>query len=100
MKPHSRLGGKTVTTLAFVLAGFVASHGLAFGYAPEPDLMKIKGYSPEIIKTTDVQRSRQEWRQPPAPDMTPKERFFHNIYYNNWTGSVDEFGSSVIRSTP
>ncbi len=70
----------------------------AFAFAPEPDLMKIKGYSPEIINTMQTQRSRQEWRQPPAPVLSPVERFFHNIYYNEWTGSIDEFGSQVIRS--
>lgn len=71
--------------------------GQALAYAPEGELMKIKGYSPEVIETANSQRSRQEWKEPAGPKQTPRERFFHNIYYGNWTGSVDEFGSQVIR---
>jgi hypothetical protein len=69
----------------------------AWAYAPESDLLKIKGYSPEVIQTADTQRSRQEWREPSAPKLSPVARFFHNIYNGNWTGDVDEFGSTVIR---
>lgn len=69
----------------------------ALAYAPEGDLLKIKGYSPEVIETANSQRSRQEWKQPSAPKQTPKEKFFHNIYYGDWTGSIDEFGSQVLR---
>lgn len=75
----------------------LASGHAAFAYSPEEDLMKIKGYSPELIETTDTQRSRQEWREPSAPRRTPMEKFFHNIYYGNWTGDVDDFGSQIIR---
>ena len=88
---------KTVISAA-VAVGVLMGMGQAFAYAPEGDLMKIKGYSPEIIDVTDTQRSRQEWREPPAPEHPPLEKFFHNIYYNEWTGSVDEFGSGIIRS--
>lgn len=69
----------------------------ASAYAPEGDLMRIKGYSPLIIDTANTQRSRQEWREPQAPERTPFENFFHNVWYNNWTGNFDEFGSTVIR---
>ncbi len=69
----------------------------ALAYAPESDLMKIKGYSPETIAVTDQQRSRQEWRQPSTPAMTPTEKFFHNIYYGDWIGDIDDFGNSKIR---
>jgi len=91
------------TSLKIAAVAMLAGAYLAIGanaaraYAPEPDLMKIKGYSPEIIDVTETQRSRQEWREPPAPTLSPVEKFFHNIYYNNWTGSVDDFGSEVIR---
>ncbi len=82
--------------VAVFLAGtLLAGHALA--YAPESDLLKIKGYSPETVDIAATQRNRQEWREPPAPKLTPVGRFFHNIYYGNWTGSMDEFGSSVIR---
>jgi hypothetical protein len=81
--------------VAMILMGI--SQPAAHAFAPEPDLMKIKGYSPEVVHTTEIQRSRQEWRNPPAPRLTPFERFLSNIYYNDWTGSLDEFGSQVIR---
>lgn len=69
----------------------------ASAYAPEGDLMRIKGYSPALIDTTGTQRSRQEWREPQAPERSAMENFFHNIWTNNWTGSFDEFGSTIIR---
>jgi hypothetical protein len=76
----------------------VTYNTVAFGFAPEPDLMKIKGYSPETINITQTQRNKQEWRAPHAPNMSPMERFFHNIYFNDWTGNIDEFGSQIIRN--
>lgn len=70
----------------------------AFALAPDMDLMRIKGYSPEVIHTVEVQRNRQEWRVPMTPRHSPLERILYNIYYNDWTGSMDEFGSYVIRN--
>ena len=73
-------------------------HGApALAYAPEGDLMKTKGYSPEVIQLAQTQRSRQEWRATAPPKMTPTERFFHNVYYGDWTGDVDQFGSMILR---
>ena len=86
---------KQLLTVAILCGTLSAS--VAQAYAPEQDLLQIKGYSPEVIETATKQRSRQEWRQPEAPLRTPVEQFFHNIYYNDWTGSVDEFGSTVLR---
>jgi hypothetical protein len=83
---------------AFALTMISVSAGAsAWAFAPEGDLMKIKGYSPEVIQATDTQRSRQEWREPSAPKLTPMERFFHNVYNGNWTNDIDEFGSTVLR---
>lgn len=86
----------TLTALA-ALGLFSMSFQAAQAYAPEGDLLKIKGYSPEVIEATDNQRSRQEWRQPAAPKLKPLEKFFHNVYYGDWTGGVDDFGSQIIR---
>lgn len=87
--------------LTLGLTGCMTLHplmaGMALAYAPEAELLKTKGYSPEIINTMEAQRSRQEWRQPPAPILSPIKRFMHNIYYNEWTGSIDEFGAQVLR---
>ncbi len=93
-------------TLSKIAAGIAVGAGVilsslnvspALAYAPEGDLLKIKGYSPEVIETANSQRSRQEWKEPSAPKQTPMERFFHNVYYGDWTGSVDEFGSQILR---
>lgn len=83
--------------VAFGLAVVAMSGVQAFAYAPEGDLLKVKGYSPEVIQLTESQRSRQEWREASPPSQTPMERFFHNVYYGDWTGSVDPFGSQIIR---
>ena len=73
------------------------SANAALAYSPEGDLMEVKGYSPEVIELANRQRSRQEWRQAPAPKHSPVEKFFHNIYYGDWTGNVDGFGERVLR---
>ena len=84
--------------LSVILAtGTMLMAGSAFAYAPEGDLMKIKGYSPEVIQTASQQRSRQEWKEPSVQTKTTVEKFFHNIYYGDWVGPVDDFGSEVIR---
>lgn len=88
----------TRTALALVcMASVILSAVSAWAYAPEGDLLKIKGYSPEIIQTSGTQRSRQEWREPSPPKMSPFRRYLHNIYRGNWTEGVDEFGSTIIR---
>jgi hypothetical protein len=83
--------------LCMVALAGLALVGQAMAYTPENDLMKIKGYSPEVIQLTETQRSRQEWKEASAPKLGPVERFIHNIYYGDWTGDIDQFGSSVIR---
>ncbi len=91
---------KPVLLTALVAGVGVAAllHGApALAYAPEGDLMKTKGYSPEVIQLAQTQRSRQEWKMSAAPKMTPTERFFHNVYYGDWTGDVDQFGSMILR---
>jgi hypothetical protein len=85
--------GKLV--LAASALNLLASPCLA--YAPDGDLMKIKGYSPEVIQTANQQRSRQEWKEPSVQTKSTTEQFFHNIYYGNWMGPLDDFGSEVIR---
>lgn len=69
----------------------------AQAYQPEPDLMMVKGYSPATIELTQVQRQRNEWKEPPARIRTPWQQFWYNVWNNDWTGSVDPFGRSVIR---
>lgn len=97
MKGMLNTGWPTLGVMVLALwAGFSQQGALAL--APEQDLMKIKGYSPEVIHTVEVQRSRQEWRVPQPPRLTPTERILYNIYYNEWTGSMDEFGSYIIRN--
>ncbi len=81
---------------AFLLLALLST-GTGWAYAPEPVLLDIKGYSPEIIDTIQTQTDRMEWRQPQPPARTPKERFLHNIFINDWTGNFDPFGSHVLR---
>jgi hypothetical protein len=89
---------QTYKTSGVVLAlGILAMSSSAFAYTPENDLMKIKGYSPEVIQTANQQRNRQEWKEASVQSKSTTEKFFHNIYYGNWTGSIDDFGSEIIR---
>lgn len=96
---EKHVGIKNVLGATILLLGglFILSGNQALAYAPEGDLLKIKGYSPEVIEISNAQRSRQEWKEPSPPKQSPTERFFHNIYYGDWTGPVDSFGSGVMR---
>ncbi len=98
LKPVQSAGViKAMATGVVLAGGLVMLAQSAMAFAPEGDLMKIKGYSPELIQVADKQRSRQEWRTPSIPKQGNKERFLHNIYYGDWTGSMDDFGSGIIR---
>jgi hypothetical protein len=90
---------KGLASLALLLTlTFAAVSALsASAQEPDPMLLKIKGYSPELIRYAGVQRSRQEWKEPPPPSQTPMQRVLHNIYYSKWTDSMDAFGSTIIR---
>jgi hypothetical protein len=72
----------------------------AHAFTPDPELLKIKGYSPAVLRVAEVERARMEWREPPQPLLPPKEKFLQNVMWNEWTGSVDEFGSQIIRTLP
>jgi len=94
--PEKRFSAKpTVAMAAFLLISFAAP--MAHAYTPEGDLMKIKGYSPELVETTNVQRSRQEWRTPSVPKRSPFQQLLHNIWSGNWSDDLDPPGFSVIR---
>lgn len=83
------------TLLSLLVASLLPSAAQA--YEPDPVLMTIQGYSPEMVRFTTVQKQRQEWKEPPPPSMTPKELVIHNFIYNDWLGSYDEFGYEIIR---
>ena len=89
---------KKLAATGILMALLAVTGSQAFAYGPEGDLLKIKGYSTETIQAVDIERSRMEWRQPAAPRMSPKEKFFHNIYYGDWIGEVDDFGNTTMRS--
>ncbi|MBY0449388.1 MAG: hypothetical protein K2X01_02020 [Cyanobacteria bacterium] len=83
--------------LVFSALALTVTAGPSRAFAPEPDVMTNKGYSPQLIDFVEDQRDRQEWKPQRPGQLTPRERFLRNIYYNNWTGSVDKFGAQVIR---
>ncbi len=79
------------------LLGLPGLSGISHAAKPDPELLKIRGYSPETVLTTVVQSRRQEWVEPPPPERTPWQQFRRNIYINDWTGNFDPFGSHIIR---
>lgn len=81
----------TAISLAFLL------QGVSLAYTPENTLLKVKGYSPEVVDSANQQRSRQEWKSPSVPQRTVKEKLLHNFYYGDWTDGIDDFGAQVIR---
>jgi hypothetical protein len=87
--------GQVASGVALLLGALSALS--AFAYEPDPTLMTIQGHSPEMVRFTHVQKNRQEWQAPPPPSLTPKQRLFKNFLYNNWLGSMDEFGYEIVR---
>lgn len=94
---NSFSGIKWALVAAVMVVASLSASPTALAYEPEIDLLAIKGYSPQNIDAIQLQRSRQEWKEPSAPLRTPIQQFWHNAWQNDWTGSVDEFGRSVIR---
>lgn len=84
-----------VTILLALLANLVQISSA--DYAPAPELLQRKGYSPETVQTIDNQRYRQEWRYPPQPRRNAKEQFWHNVKLGDPMGYVDPFGSYQFR---
>lgn len=95
MSQPSVINRSIVAIIAGVLLASICQQ--AFAHEPDPMLLRIKGYSPELIRFSNVQRSRQEWKEPVPQALTPIEQFMKNVVSNNWTGSFDEFGYEVIR---
>jgi hypothetical protein len=95
LKRYWERSGLILLAVGLMGGGILLQDAKAF--VPNDDLMNTKGYSPEVIFFTQRQRVRQEWKERPAPVMTPKEKFFHNIYNNQWTGSFDEFGEQILK---
>ena len=83
--------------LALLTLGLIGWGTVANAYAPNPDLLKVKGYSPETISAITTQASRQQWQAPDAPARTPKEQVKRNIFINDWAGNFDPFASIRIR---
>lgn len=84
-----------VTLLLGLLANLL--HVSPADYAPAPDLLQRKGYSPETVQTIDTQRYHQEWRYPPKPKRTPKQQFWHNVKLGDPMGYIDPFGDYTMR---
>ena len=86
--------------LTFALLLFASQLGItALAFEPNPELLSIKGYSPQIVTTIGIQQDRMEWKQPPPPPGTPWQQFWHNVYTNDWTGSIDPISYGTIRET-
>lgn len=92
-----RLLVPTAGFLLTALALVCLSPAPALALAPEVDLLQVKNYSPQTIRIIEMQRSRQEWKEPASPLRTPAQAFWHNVWYGDWTGSLDDFGSGLIR---
>ncbi|MBK8190360.1 MAG: hypothetical protein IPK79_07900 [Vampirovibrionales bacterium] len=69
----------------------------AYGYTPDPQLLRNKGYSPMSVRAITLQTAHQQWETPPAPIRTPWQQVKRNIYINDWAGDFDEFCATIIR---
>ncbi len=87
------MGPKVISALA--LLGLLA--GSAHAYAPHPELLDIMGFSPQTVEVIETQTYRDEWKQPPPRKRTVEQQLYRNIWINDWTGSLDPFGSGIIR---
>jgi hypothetical protein len=66
------------------------------GLHPDAELLQVKGYSTEVITHTGRQSLRQEWKPQVIPYRTKWAQFKRNLWRNDWTGALDEFGSPSL----
>jgi hypothetical protein len=83
--------------LAFMAACVALATPLSYAVTPEVETMELKGYSPDTIDLVMHARSQAEWRGIPAPRRSPVEMVLYNLIHNDWTGTLDQPGYSVIR---
>jgi hypothetical protein len=81
--------------LAFASLAMLLIPAFSWAYTPENTLLKVKGYSQEVVNSTEHQRTRQEWKTTPLqPQPTAKEKFLHNLYRGDWLESLDDMGGA------
>ena len=86
---------KPLALIMALLAVIPASFAFE-GLHPDSDLLKVKGYSPEVIYHTGRQTLRQEWQPQQTPYRSKWEQLRRNLWRNDWTGALDEFGSPSL----
>ncbi|MEW5819281.1 MAG: hypothetical protein AB1782_03750 [Cyanobacteriota bacterium] len=80
-----------------MLVVFLSTGAPTFAWsANETDLVNT-GFSPEIIRVSNLQRSRMEDMEPIQQERTRCQQFWWNVYHNDWLGSTYLFGHQVIK---
>lgn len=79
-----------------MLVAVLATASPAFSWGVSNEEMHNTGFSPEIVRIADLQRSRMEDMVPIPPERTRWQQFWWNIYHNDTIGSTYPFGQTKI----
>lgn len=79
-----------------MLVAVLTTSSPAFSWGVSNEEMHNSGFSPELVRLTDLQRSRMEDMAPIPPARTRWQQFWWNIYHNDTLGSTYPFGQIVI----
>lgn len=82
-------------TLFSMLLGMMTLSLSALAFDHDPETLKLKGFSPDLIKPLQVQIDRQEGRMPPNA-TTKCRQLWYNALNNEWANSLEAFGSDKI----
>jgi hypothetical protein len=82
--------------LMLMLVALAPASFAAEGLHPDADLLSVKGYSGEVIYHTGRQSLRQEWKPQETPYRSKWQQLRRNLWRNDWTGALDEFGSPSL----
>lgn len=69
----------------------------AFGWSAEGDALRKNGFSPEMVRVSNLQKSRMEQQEPAPPERTMFKQAMWNVVHNDWLAPPYKFGEYIIK---
>ena len=87
---------KKIAMFAMFIA-LMATANPTFAWGVSDTQMKNSGFSPEVIRVVDLQRSRMEDMVPIPQERSRWAQFWWNVYHNDPIDSTYVFGHEVLK---